>query len=297
MYNKDKDEGGQSNLSVLAQKCKSPYEEKDEVIEKNYEATVSEGNFIYHKLHFVDFWLAASVLAHIILFSLLLSMAKNRFSPGTLAVLVILVITVAVLLIFGRWFIKKKTGRNDFKNEKLSPEDETDNVPNYSIKLFAFASVLEGISFAIFSSVTAGNQSDKDSSDIYHSSSAILQVLRFTSIVLLCFHRILRPANRADPLRTILELEVVSVCWDAIDGSTFYDLLNETQLTRSADIAARFLMVIWYLSVGVRLGLMFLVHLSPDSSIVPQSIMNKPLGFNYHNYYSNFKFPIILFYV
>ena len=197
------------------------------------------------------------------------------------------------MLILGRWFIKKKTGRNDFKNEKLSPEDETDNVPNYSIKLFAFASVLEGISFAIFSSVTAGNQSDKDSSDIYHSSSAILQVLRFTSIVLLCFHRILRPANRADPLRTILELEVVSVCWDAIDGSTFYDLLNETQLTRSADIAARFLMVIWYLSVGVRLGLMFLVHLSPDSSIVPQSIMNKPLGFNYHNYYFNFKFPII----
>ena len=50
----------------------------------------------------------------------------------------------------------------------------------------------------------------------------LLQTLRFASITLLSFHRIVRPANRYDPLRTILELEVVCVCWDALDGIDIY---------------------------------------------------------------------------
>ena len=75
----------------------------------------------------------------------------------------------------------------------------------------------------------------------------------------------MRPANRLDPLRTMLEvsvwhthctiilentedlllilfqLEVVSVCWDAIDGSTLYQLLGETNVPPDIELAARVL--------------------------------------------------------
>lgn len=37
------------------------------------------------------------------------------------------------------------------------------------------------------------------------------QILSFASITLYGFHRLLRPSNRLDPLRTVLELEAVNV--------------------------------------------------------------------------------------
>lgn len=140
--------------------------------------------------------------------------------------------------------------------------------------------MVEGVNLALFASVTAGDFDEGSNGDIYFSHDAVLQVLRFASIILLCFHRILRPANRADPLRTILELEVVSVCWDAIDGSTIYDLLgdSESKLNEAADNAARLLMAVWYLSVGIRLAVMFWVHQSPKDAVIPEFILKEPLA-------------------
>jgi hypothetical protein len=174
--------------------------------------------------------------------------------------------------------LKKSRGR--FKKADMNPDDEMDEIPAISTKLFAYASIVEGIAFALYASLTAGVLENDTDHGIYYSQNAIVQALRFTSIILLCFHRIMRPANRADPLRTVLELEVVSVCWDAIDGSTFFELIGEQdiKISTSADHAARFLMAIWYLSVGLRLAMMFLVHLAPNESLLPKSILKQPLA-------------------
>lgn len=123
----------------------------------------------------------------------------------------------------------------------------------------------------------------------YESSAkrnTVLQALRFASITLLCFHRILRPANRVDPMRTVMELEVVSVCWDALDGSTLFALLDDkypelVPLSFASESAARVLMGFWYLSVGFRLSFMFFAQLSPESWIFRtfyRHIMPPPLS-------------------
>jgi hypothetical protein len=71
-----------------------------------------------------------------------------------------------------------------------------------------------------------------------------------------------------DPLRTILEIEITSVCWDALDGATLYQLLvDATTLSYNMDVSARILMGFWYFSVGFRVALMFCAHLSPESKI------------------------------
>ena len=81
-----------------------------------------------------------------------------------------------------------------------------------------------------------------------------------------------------------MQLEIVSVCWDALDGSTLYELLDadNSTLTYSEDVATRFLMGVWYLSVGIRLAFMFTVHLPPHNYIYqlfnmpPLSISGQP---------------------
>ena len=50
---------------------------------------------------------------------------------------------------------------------------------------------------------------------------------------------------------------MVSVCWDALDGSTLYQLIDTSvNLPHSYSAAARVLMGIWYLSVGFRMSIM-----------------------------------------
>ena len=94
------------------------------------------------------------------------------------------------------------------------------------------------------------------------------QILGFSSIVNFGFHSILRPANRLDPLRSILEVEIIGICWDALDGATLYQLLvTSSGLSQAMDTAVRLLMFFWYLSVGCRLAMMYSSHLSPQSRI------------------------------
>ena len=40
-----------------------------------------------------------------------------------------------------------------------------------------------------------------------------VHICRFGTLSFLAFHRIIRPANRIDPMRTVMELEVISICW------------------------------------------------------------------------------------
>lgn len=243
----------------------------------------STDNLIYHKIHFSMSWFVVTVLSHICLFTVLLSMAQYKLSSGVLTAFVLLAALIIVLLVSGWWRIHKKSKKRGVVDDKLVPDDEKDDVPGISMKLFALAAVLEGIAFAVYAAITAATTIDERDHNVYYTHDAIISALRFTSIILLCFHRIVRPSNRADPMRTVLELEVVSVCWDAIDGSTFYQLITDTgeyELESSTKFAATFLLVVWYLSVGVRLAMMFLVHMAPAENLIPNSILRSPLEFS-----------------
>jgi hypothetical protein len=57
----------------------------------------------------------------------------------------------------------------------------------------------------------------------------------------------------------------VAVCWDAIDGSTVFELLDGSPIQPSMAVAARVLMVVWYCSVGIRMAIMFCTHLTPTA--------------------------------
>ncbi len=47
------------------------------------------------------------------------------------------------------------------------------------------------------------------------------------------------------------------MCWDALDGSTLYQLIDTSvNLPYSYSVAARVLMGFWYLSVGSRMAIM-----------------------------------------
>lgn len=61
-------------------------------------------------------------------------------------------------------------------------------------------------------------------------------------------------------------MEVVSVCWDALDGSTLFQLIESGGISLSMDRAIRVLMAFWYFSVGIRMAIMFITHLSPMSA-------------------------------
>ena len=57
------------------------------------------------------------------------------------------------------------------------------------------------------------------------------------------------------------------MCWDALDGASLYELITETDLSPASDFSARFLMCFWYLSVGIRLALLYCAHLSGEAYV------------------------------
>ena len=69
----------------------------------------------------------------------------------------------------------------------------------------------------------------------------------------------------------------MTVCWDALDGSTLYQLISEGQLPGDYDTAARVMMVFWYISVGFRMAFMMLSHLAPSSQLY-RFVLSPPLA-------------------
>ena len=80
------------------------------------------------------------------------------------------------------------------------------------------------------------------------------------------------------------------MCWDAIDGSTLFELLDTgtnngmddgnldtTAWNTSTQAAARFLMAFWYFSVGIRMTVMTLTHLTPSHWLY-QHLLSLPLA-------------------
>ena len=71
----------------------------------------------------------------------------------------------------------------------------------------------------------------------------------------------------------------MSVCWDALDGSSLFELYQEQDLSESFSQAVKSLMIFWYLSVGVRLAMMFSAHLNPNSYLSGM-LMSQPKSFS-----------------
>jgi hypothetical protein len=208
------------------------------------------------------------IISVLVQFSLLLTVGFQPLPLSVFVLLILLVITSVACVIYARLIIQKSrlSARRNIilRNGICTPDDEADEVPDQAVYLLGVGSILLGISFALFTAVLAG--SDVLSSVGFFTQDTLLQTLRFASITLLALHRVLRPANRIDPMRTILELEVVAVCWDAIDGSTLYELLDSSQrYSATLTNAIRFLMAFWYLSVGVRMSIMLCTQLSPQA--------------------------------
>lgn len=166
-------------------------------------------NEIYHKNRFSDFWMIVFLLLHTGQFLLLLVVGYDPLNLPAFVILTLFVITVIVLVIYARTLIVKSKLSNS-RNVKLrgnvcTPDDEKDLVPDKSVYLLGFASILEGATFAIFIALVAGNDTNMSSSGFY-TQDTLLQVLRFVSITLFAMHRMLRPANRIDPVRTMMEV-------------------------------------------------------------------------------------------
>ena len=163
----------------------------------------------YNATHFAERWLYASIVCHLIQWTILLSKASRELSPGLLFLLSLLVVVIPVLLLIGRLLVVKKKLRGEGSlctfPRPSSPEEETDAVPDRAIYLVSAAAVLEGVLLAIFAAASAGARGGISSAD----RNTVLEALQFASITLLCLHRVLRPANRVDPMRTVMELEVV----------------------------------------------------------------------------------------
>jgi len=243
---------------------------------------------LYHAIHLSTPWLCACIILHLLLFGFLLSIGQDALSPSSLSILLLLVVTVPVLLFLSRWHTTKtRVSKGWLSKADTSPKSETDNVPDKCIYLLSGAALLEGLACALYpvlSVQTRGNNDDADALEGggFRSYKTLGQILSFVSLTLYAFYSTLRPANRLDPLRTILELEAVSLCWDALDGASLYDLLidstssstDDYEISSAVDASARFLMTFWYLSIGVRVTIMYCVHLSPDSWI--HSFLHSP---------------------
>ena len=81
-----------------------------------------------------------------------------------------------------------------------------------------------GIGLCLFEMTMYQYFTELNSEKIFTSNN-LLQFIRFNSIVFYSLHRIVRQANRYDPLRTIFDLDIVEICLDTIDVSVIFQII------------------------------------------------------------------------
>lgn len=244
---------------------------------------------IYHQVHFSNAWLYATLFLHILFFAFLLGIGHSALPPFALVVVTGLAVISPVLLVYARCIIPNKSSTPC--GNGLSVKSETDTVTDHVIFILCGAILLEVLAFALYPAISSGkmeaNDSKLETTVGLYSYYTISQILTFSAILLCAFYRILRPANRLDPFRTIMELEALTICWDAMDGSSLYELMtnsnsqdntasSDIEISSNIDACARFLMCFWYFSIGVRISLLFCSHLSPSSSFYQYFFQTQP---------------------
>lgn len=182
---------------------------------------------LYHKNHISTEWLIVTIILHIVQFSVLLTMAYRLLSPGQLAIILAFVVAAVVCIIVCRLMSKKVIRNVGWLSSNItSPDQETDYVPDIAIYFLSFGAVCEGVAFALFPAITAGKDEDKLNSSGFYSSNTMIQTLSFATITFYAMHRILRPANRLDPLRTVLEVSKLLIRPFFIDSYIFFMLFH-----------------------------------------------------------------------
>jgi hypothetical protein len=161
----------------------------------------------YARTHFSNIWLYVTIILHTTLFCALLSFGHSALTTPSLAAMCILIVLVPVLLIMARTSIPNKSYALFSTN--TSPKGETDLLSDHTIKIMCAAILTESFAFALYPAISSGAMeapgSTLSKSGAY-SYSTISQLLSFTALVLGGFYRTIRPANRLDPLRTIMEV-------------------------------------------------------------------------------------------
>lgn len=233
-------------------------------------------NLIYHKHHFSTEWMLTASVMHVVQYAVLFSVGYKLMTDYEVALNLLLAVLVLVMFALARLFTRKgPENKICCSLAVLSPKDEKDEVPDLAIYLLGFAAIFEGCALALFPALNASSSEGELKESGLYSSNTIVQTLSFATLTFYAIHKILRPANRLDPLRTVLELEVTSVCWDALDGASLFELLREQDLGDNMALAGRVLMIFWYLSVGLRIAVMFWAHLNP-SSLIAWALMAQP---------------------
>ncbi|CAE7325935.1 unnamed protein product, partial [Symbiodinium microadriaticum] len=222
-----------------------------------------------------------AIALHLLQFGFLIGIGSSALHPAALTMLVLAVIAVPMLLLIARLQCRPAHAKSLWSSDALTVDQETDIIPDSAVYLLCVAALLEGLACAVYPTASASTQANRDANDDdslsgvgFNSFQTMGQILSFASVTFYAIHRILRPANRLDPLRTILE--AVSMCWDALDGASLYQLLIQSnptgqdstdQISRGAYNSAQFLMTFWYLSIGIRVAVMFGAHLSEESPL------------------------------
>lgn len=161
---------------------------------------------LYHKIHYGDEWMYLTIIMHMVQFSLLLSFGGQSLSGFYLSIMIIIVTSVVILLVWSRYCTIKLPRSMEWSYSSIrTPDQETDIVSNGVIYALSAAAILEGAAYALYPSLSASY--DKERSNVgMRSYNTLSQILSFGSIVLFGFHKILRPSNRLDPLRTVFEV-------------------------------------------------------------------------------------------
>jgi drug/metabolite transporter (DMT)-like permease len=179
------------------------------VLSPSEDEKLSDRLRMYHNIHYSDEWLMLTIFMHITLFTFLLTIGYDALTPVSLTILLIAATSVVLLLLFSRYHVGKLPRSLDWSQNVIrTPDQETDLITDDTIYLIGIAACIEGFALALYPVVTArySRQNHVIEQDGFTSYTTLVQILAFGSLVIFGFYKILRPANRLDPLRTIFEV-------------------------------------------------------------------------------------------
>lgn len=149
-----------------------------------------------------------TLFLHLLFFAFLLGIGHSALPPFALIVVTGLAIIAPLNLLYARFLIPNKSAK--LCDSDLSVHNETDKVSDKAIVFLCVAIVLEVLAFALYPAISSGkmeaDHSKLESTNGLYSYNTISQILTFSAILLSAFYRVLRPANRLDPFRTIMEV-------------------------------------------------------------------------------------------
>ncbi|KAJ6255212.1 stress response protein nst1-related [Anaeramoeba flamelloides] len=238
------------------------------------------GHFVFHfqqnstlnpylPINFSVFWYFSALVLILIqqIFLIVYADKCKCFSINIPIIVTIIVVVFYLSLFFGPQY---KTCYLKYANNAL---DETSQVSSRTIYLFQIFSVFYTIQLCLFLLILRSKtQQIRDHLLMGNTSSDffVFQIIVtcFTVLVFVAKQRIFRPADRHDPLRTILDLENVSICFGFLDACDLFFLAFQDNASIPKSIEpylANTAIVLWFLSNLWKLLLTFSINLPLDN--------------------------------